>query len=63
MEKNCYVRVGISQKTGKKYVAVVVKYAEGKEKLLFARPYDYCELLNMSPAECANLTVGDYPIK
>lgn len=63
MEK-VFVRKAMSKKTGKQFVAIVVKYEEGqKEKLCFMRNYDYCELLNLSPAEFASLECGDYPIK
>ena len=42
MEK-VYVRKAMSKKTGKQFVAIVVKYEEGqKEKLWFMLPYYYC---------------------
>lgn len=59
-----YVRKALSKKTGKQFVAIVVKYEEGKkEKLCFMRPYDYCELLDLSPADFTFLECGDYSIK
>ncbi len=62
MEK-VFVRKAMSKKTGKEFVAVVVKYEEGKkEKLCFMRPYDYCQLLNLSPTDFDCLELGDYPI-
>lgn len=63
MEK-VFVRKAVSKKSGKQFVAIVVKYEDGqREKLCFMRPYDYCELLNLTPAEFASLPCGDYPIE
>lgn len=63
MEK-VFVRKAMSKKTGNEFLAIVVKYEEGKkEKLCFMRNYDFCELLNLTPAELDSLECGDYPIK
>lgn len=62
MEK-VFVRKAMSKKTGKEFVAIVVKYEDGKkEKLCFMSNYDYCDLLNLTPADFHSLGCGDYPI-
>lgn len=63
MEK-VFIRKAMSKKTGKEFVAIVVKYDEGKnEKLCFMSSYDYCDLLNLNPADFRSLGCGDYSIK
>lgn len=61
---NCYVRVGISKDTGRKYCALVVEYRCGERKLFFfSKKVDFLSLLNLSPSEFDALEVGDYEIK
>lgn len=62
--RNCYVKVGISKDTGKKYYALVVEYCEGKRKMFFfGKKVDFLALLNLSPSEFDALEVGDYEIE
>lgn len=61
-----FVRVLSSKKPelkGKKFFAVVVKYANGtREKLLFQDHTTICSLLNVSPLTLYDLDYGDYAI-
>ena len=62
--RNCYVRVGISKDTGRKYYALVVEYSGGSRKMFFfSKKVDFLSLLNLSPSEFDALEVGDYEIK
>ena len=62
--RNCYVKVGISKDTGRKYYALVVEYSEGKRKMyFFSKKVDFLSLLNLTPSEFEALEVGDYEIK
>lgn len=61
---SCFVRIGNSAKTGKKFYALVVKYAGGeREKYFFGNAVDFLSLLNISPVEFYVLPCGDYAIK
>ena len=62
--RNCYVKVGISKDTGRKYYALVVEYCGGERKMFFfSKKVDFLSLLNLSPSEFDALDVGDYEIK
>ena len=61
---NCYVKVGISKDTGRKYYALVVEYCGGERKMFFfSKKVDFLTLLNLSPSEFDALDVGDYAIE
>lgn len=61
---SCFVRIGMGAKSGKKFYALVVKYAGGeREKYFFGKNVDFLSLLNMSPVEFYDLPCGDYEIK
>lgn len=62
-QANCFIRCTQSQKTGKKYVYLVVSYGDGLEKRLFIEDKDICELLDCSPRGLQRLEPSDYPIK
>lgn len=57
----CFVRIGNSAKTGRKFYALVVKYSGG-ERFFFGNAIDFLSLLNMSPVEFRQLPCGDYEI-
>ncbi len=62
--KSCYVRIGVSKDTGRKYCALVVEYCGGARKMFFfSKKVDFLSLLNLSPSEFDALDVGDYDIK
>ena len=62
--RNCYVKVGISKDTGRKYYALVVEFCEGKRKMyFFSKKVDFLSLLNLSPSEFDALEVGEYEIE
>lgn len=62
--RNCYVKVGISKDTGRKYYALVVEFNGGARKMFFfSKKVDFLSLLNLSPSEFDALEVGDYEIK
>ena len=62
--RNCYVKVGISKDSGRKYYALVVEYGDGARKMFFfSKKLDFLSLLNLSPSEFDALDVGDYEIK
>lgn len=61
---SCFVRIGISAKTGKKFYALVVKYSGGeREKFFFGKMIDFVSLLDVSPASFYDLPCGDYEVK
>lgn len=62
MEKNAFIRVAISKKSGKRFVALVVKYGNGLEKLFFDMPSTFARLLDLKFSELDDLAVGDYEI-
>ena len=62
--RNCYVKVGISKDTGRKYYALVVEYCGGARKMFFfSKKVDFLSLLNLSPSDFDALEVGEYEIK
>ena len=62
--RNCYVRIGVSKDTGRKYYALVVEFCGGeRKKFFFSKKEDFLSLLNLSPLEFDALDVGDYEIK
>ena len=62
--RNCYVRIGVSKDTGRKYYALVVEYRGGERKMFFfSKKVDFLSLLNLSPSEFDALDVRDYEIK
>ncbi len=62
--RNCYVKVGISKESGRKYYALVVEYCEGKRKMFFfSKKVDFLSLLNLSPTEFDALEAGEYEIE
>ena len=62
--RNCYVKIGFSKDTGRKYYALVVEYCGGERKMFFfSKKVDFLCLLNLSPLEFDALDVGDYEIK
>ena len=62
--RNCYVKVGVSKDSGRKYYALVVEYCEGKRKMFFfSKKVDFLSLLNLSPTEFDALEVGEYEIE
>ena len=62
--RNCYVKVGISKDSGRKYYALVVEYCEGKRKMFFfSKKVDFLSLLNLSPTEFDALEAGEYEIE
>ncbi len=61
---NCFVRIAESQKTGKRFICLVVKYHNSeKEMFIFGKSVDYMRLLDMSPDSLYSLPYGDYEIK
>ena len=61
---NCFVRIAESQKTGKRFICLVVKYHNSeKETLIFGKIVDYMRLLDISPDSLYSLPCGDYDIK
>lgn len=61
---NCFVRIAESQKTGKRFICLVVKYHNAeKELFVFANTVDYMRLLDKSPDSLYTLPYGDYDIK
>ncbi len=61
--KQTIVRVTQSQKTGKKYVYVVIPFSDDCEKRAYLEPVDLCDLLDVTPRQLEKLEPGDYPIK
>ena len=62
--RNCYVRIGVSKDTGRKYYALVVEFRGGERKMFFfSKKSDFLSLLNLSPLDFDALDVGDYEIK
>ena len=62
--RNCYVRIGVSKDSGRKYYALVVEFSDGKRKMyFFSKKVDFLSLLNLSPSDFDALDVGDYEIK
>ena len=60
--KNAFVRK-FTTKKGSPCTALVVVYANGKEKLFFETALTFMTLLNLRPQEFYNLANGDYEIK
>ena len=61
MEKVC-VRVFVAKSSGKKCRALVVKYGNDKEKIIFVDSLKLMDLLDLKPSEFYDLAVGEYPI-
>lgn len=63
MSGKSYIKV-FTAKSGKRCIAIVVPYADGaREKLVFTDYMTYMQLLDMSPAELAELPNGEYEIR
>ena len=60
----CYVKIGTSESTGRKYYALVVEYNGGANcKFFFSKMVDFLSILNLSPQEFYALEDGEYEIK
>lgn len=62
-QAKCFIRCTQSQKTGKKYVYLVISFGDNYEKRVYLEDKDICELLDCSPRGLSALEPADYQIK